>query len=110
MRLVVFFFLILSTAAYGQRKKKAAQESGAIAVGPYFPDDNKYSAKKSKSKGTSLQRYKVQRKSVNKQKRKAERILEGPNYGSVNFFGHKREPVKNKPGKTRYCKECQIWH
>jgi hypothetical protein len=110
MRLLVLLLLLLSTAAYSQRKKKAAQESGAIAVGPYFPDDNKYSGEKSDGKVTSIERYKAQRKSVNKQKRKAERILEGRNYSSVNYFGHKREPVKNKAGKTKYCKECQIWH
>ena len=114
MRLLIICLLLFSTAAYAQRRKKS--DSGAIAIGPYYPEENKYApkAKRGKSKGAitrnSLENYKAQRKFVNKQKRKAERILEGPNYGTVNYFGHKREPVKSKPGKTKYCKECQIWH
>lgn len=113
MRPLLFLLLLmLSAVAYGQRKKKSGQTSGAIAIGPYYPEENKYAPKAKKgSRKVDLQlRYEEQRKKVHKQKRKAERILESPSYGDVGFFGHRSEPRKHKPDKMKWCKTCGIRH
>jgi hypothetical protein len=45
-----------------------------------------------------------------KEKRKAEKIMEKPQYSNPMYFGHKRPPKKRAPNKMKYCKECGIRH
>lgn len=47
---------------------------------------------------------------VAKERKKAERIMEKPQYSDPLYFGHKRPPKKRKPSKMKFCKECGIRH
>ncbi len=117
-RLFFIGFLLLSITSFAQKKKRASKnESQATSVGPYYPEENKYApkAKKVKRKNRGISRNAqenalTQRKSVAKQKRKAEKILEGPDYSNPTYFGHKRLPKKHKAGETKFCKVCGIRH
>lgn len=118
-RTLIILFLLLSSLAYGQKKKKksARDESQATSVGPYYPEENKYvpKSKKGKRRGNGVSReainnYYDQRELVAKQKRKAEKTLEGPNYSDPTYFGHKRPPKKRKPADMKFCKVCGIRH
>ena len=35
---------------------------------------------------------------------------EKPQYSDPTYFGHKNPPKKRKPGKKKFCKECEIVH
>lgn len=111
--------MLTSTFAFAQRKKKGSNApSQTTSVGPFYPDANKYIPKtkrvKKKSKdGISRQAQQnaiARRELTAKQKRKAERTLAGTNYGSPNYFGHKRPPKKSKPEDMKLCKVCGIRH
>lgn len=116
-RLLLLSLCLLTTASYAQRKRKSSKnESQVTSVGPYYPDANKYlpTAKKKKAKGgvsrEAQNNFYAQREAVNKQKRKAEKTLLGPNYGDPTYFGHKRPPKKHKPEDMKLCKVCGIRH
>lgn len=115
-RLIILLLLVANTATFGQKRKSSKNESQTTSVGPYYPDANKYSPKSKRIKSKdgisrqAQQQAKAQRGIVAKQKRKAERILESPNYGSTNYFGHKRTPRKRKPENMKYCNVCGIRH
>jgi hypothetical protein len=111
--------MLLSTFAFAQRKKKGSKAPSQVtSVGPFYPDANKYipKAKRSKNKskdGISRQAQQnavARRELTAKQKRKAERTLAGTNYGSTNYFGHKRPPKKRKPEDMKLCEVCGIKH
>jgi hypothetical protein len=111
--------MLLSTFAFAQRKKKGSKAPSQVtSVGPFFPDANKYipKAKRNKVKskdGISRQAQQnavARRELTAKQKRKAERTLAGTNYGSTNYFGHKRPPKKRKPEDMKLCEVCGIKH
>ncbi|GCC52602.1 hypothetical protein SanaruYs_28390 [Chryseotalea sanaruensis] len=111
--------MLLSSFAFAQRKKKGSRAPSQVtSVGPFYPDANKYIPKakrgKSKSKdGISRQAQQnavARRELTAKQKRKAERTLAGTNYGSINYFGHKRPPKKRKPEDMKLCEVCGIKH
>lgn len=111
--------MLISTFAFAQRKKKASKASSQVtSVGPYYPDANKYVPPKKRGKnkskdGISRQAQEnalARRELTAKQKRKAERTLVGTNYGSTNYFGHKRPPKKRKPEDMKLCEVCGIKH
>lgn len=116
-RLFFIFLIFYASSGYGQgKKRKAASSNETTTVGLYFPSANKYSpkAKRGKSKkGISRNAqhdFYEQRKTVFKQKRKAERILESPDHSNTTYFGHKRPPKKRKPEDMKLCKVCGIRH
>jgi hypothetical protein len=111
--------MLISTFTFAQRKKKASKASSQVtSVGPYYPDANKYVPPKKRGKtkskdGISRQAQQnaiARRELTAKQKRKAERTLVGTNYGSTNYFGHKRPPKKRKPEDIKLCEVCGIKH
>lgn len=65
------------------------------------------------SKGTTYdlqQEYYDRMEQVVKTRRKAEKIMEKPQYSDPMYFGHKRPPKKRKPSRMKFCKECGIRH
>jgi len=115
-RLFLIGFLLLTTACFAQKKNKTSKnESQATSVGPYYPEANKYIPKKKRRKGgltynEAQNDFYDQRQLVAKQKRKAEKILEGPDYSNPTYFGHKRPPKKRSADKMKFCKVCGIRH
>lgn len=114
---LILCMMLISTLAFAQRKKRGAKAPSQVtSVGPFYPDANKYvpKTKRVKSKdGISRQAQenaKARRELTAKQKRKAERTLAGTNYGSTNYFGHKRPPKKRKPEDMKLCEVCGIKH
>lgn len=45
-----------------------------------------------------------------KKYKKIAQEAEKPQYSDPTYFGHKNKPKKRKPGKKKFCKECQIVH
>jgi hypothetical protein len=45
-----------------------------------------------------------------KKYKKIAKEAEKPQYSDPSYFGHKKKPKKRKPGKKKFCKECQIVH
>ena len=43
-------------------------------------------------------------------KKEVSHEAEKPQYSDPAYFGHKSKPKKRKPGKKKFCKECQIVH
>lgn len=43
-------------------------------------------------------------------RKKMLREMEKPRYSDPSYFGHKKPPVKNPPGKKKFCAECGMWH
>ncbi len=39
-----------------------------------------------------------------------EEAREDPSFGDAMYFGHKKKPKKNPPGKRKLCKECGMVH
>ncbi|WP_421871408.1 hypothetical protein [Marinoscillum sp.] len=47
---------------------------------------------------------------VQKQKAKAAKEADKPQYTNPLYFGHKKPPKKRPNGKKKFCKECGLWH
>lgn len=122
LRIILFIvFAFTTSVSYGQfwkKKKKTApvpvQSTQPTALNPFPQKDySPKSAKKSKSKGATYsaeQRYYERIEEVAKERRKAEKLQQKPQYSDPMYFGHKRPPKKRKAGKLKYCKECGIRH
>lgn len=119
--LIILLVLCASTVTFAQSKKKpkkvtAQQQPNSLT--PYFPAENyepekKGKTKKSKSRKVTRnaeQEHEDRMKEVVKAHRKAEKEMLKPQYSDFSYFGHKRKPKKHKPGKMKFCKECEIWH
>lgn len=122
MRLLITLLLIFVTcASFSQSRKKRkdsapeTQQQGPSSVDPGFPKEE-YGPKKSKRKNShgptyeSQSEYEDRMRATVKDKRKAEREMEKPQYSDPTYFGHKRKPKKRSPKNMRYCKECGIRH
>lgn len=107
--------------AFAQSKKKQKKPPGnqpsASSLSPYFPSEDYVPEKKSKSKSKSrkvtynaMDAHEARMKEVVKAHRKAEKESLKPQYSDPTYFGHKRKPKKHKPGKLKFCKECEIRH
>lgn len=57
-----------------------------------------------------MDEHEARMKAVVKDHRKAEKEMLKPQYSDPTYFGHKRKPKKHKPGKMKFCKECEIRH
>jgi hypothetical protein len=109
------------TASFAQSKKKQKEsKSGpqqSTSLSKYFPDEDYVPEKKSKAKSkgrkathNAMDAHEARMKEVVKEHRKAEKERMKPQYSDPSYFGHKRKPKKHKPGKMKFCKECEIRH
>jgi hypothetical protein len=119
-----FFVLILiffSVATFGQSSRKKKQRPKAdekslpapTTLDPNVKQEFREPPKKKKSKGPtyeSEQHYYERMASLEKERRKNERMLDKPQYSDPAYFGHKRPPKRRPPHKMKFCKVCGIRH
>lgn len=118
--LIVLFACISaeSSAQFWKRKKNPEQEATMRqpnSLDPTVFPDKDYAPKASRrsSKGPTYgleEEYYERMEEVVKNRRKAEKLMEKPQYSDPLYFGHKRPPKKRKPSRMKYCKECGIRH
>ena len=120
-RLFVMLILLVTThEGYcqfwkkGKKKEQTLQSAQPNSLNPSYQAEV-YAPKRAKSRKGGIsydarQNYYRRQELVAKEKRKAEREMLKPQYSDPSYFGHKRPPKRNRPGKLRYCKECGIRH
>ncbi|MDH4057319.1 MAG: hypothetical protein OEU76_01075 [Cyclobacteriaceae bacterium] len=83
------------------------------SVEPYYPKEERQPKKIKplrKASYSAVDNFYERKKRVAKANRKAEKELLKPQYSDPSYFGHKKPPKRNPPGKTKYCKECGLRH
>ena len=124
MRKVVYLFLLflgLSVMAQAQSKNKSQTTKGDTYNYRY-----EYNSKPSKKEvrkakkayknsyarqfDVKIEEYEDRMQANAKKYKKLAQEAEKPQYSDPTYFGHKNKPKKRKPGKKKFCKECQIVH
>lgn len=115
-----FLMLILlatsiSGLAYGQTSSATDNSLRPRAAQSSFPSKKEIAkrekrAMKPKTNIDLQKEYYERVETVAKERRKAARIMQKPQYSDPMFFGHKRLPKKRAPKDMRFCKECGIRH
>jgi hypothetical protein len=124
MRKVVYLFLLflgLSVMAQAQTKNKSRTTKGDT-----YNYRSEYNAKPSKKEvrkakkayknsyarqfDVKIEEYEDRMQANAKKYKKLAQEAEKPQYSDPTYFGHKNKPKKRKPGKKKFCKECQIVH
>lgn len=119
--LIILLLVCSSTVAFSQskknQKKSKSPQQQATSLSPYFPSEDYQPEKKGKTKSKSnkvthnaMDEHEDRMKAVVKDHRRAEKEMLKPQYSDPSYFGHKRKPKKHKPGKMKFCKECEIRH
>jgi hypothetical protein len=119
--LILLLIIFACSASFAQSKKKQKKgknsQQQSTSLSPYFPSEDYQPEKKGKSKSKSrkatynaIDEHEDRMKQVVKAHRKAEKESLKPQHSDPTYFGHKRKPKKNKPGKMKFCKECEIRH
>jgi hypothetical protein len=57
-----------------------------------------------------IEEYEDRMQANAKKYKKMSKDMKKPQYSDPSYFGHKNKPKKRKPGKKKFCKECQIVH
>lgn len=117
--LIILLIICAGTASFAQSKKKQkktkSSQQQSTSLSPYFPSEDYEPEKKGKNKSrkvtyNAMDEHEDRMKAVVKGHRKAEKERMKPQYADPTYFGHKRKPKKSKPGKMKFCKECEIRH
>ncbi len=124
MHKVVYLFLLflsLSVMAQAQTKNKSQTTKGDIYN--YRSEYNAKTSKKDQRKAkkayknsyarqfdVKIEEYEDRMQANAKKYKKLAQEAEKPQYSDPTYFGHKNKPKKRKPGKKKFCKECQIVH
>jgi hypothetical protein len=117
--IALLMFVMFAGIARAQSEEQNAEEKkqgNANSLEPYYPKEKqvpKKAKKKSSSRGAtyeSEQQYYDRMAKVFKEKEKAEKEMQKPQYANPMYFGHKRPPKKRKPGKMKFCRECGLKH
>lgn len=119
MRLLTITLLCIvvgeGLAQSSKKKKNSVAQANAqpSSVEPLYPEKT-YQPKKQKPTGKvtydARDDFYDQVERVAKAYRKAEKEMRKPQYSDPSYFGHKKPPKRNPPGKLKYCKECGIRH
>jgi hypothetical protein len=119
--IVLLAFTCSASFAQSKRNKRKrvepeqTQTTQPTALNPSEPK-KEYVPKAAKKKPTKGATYTAEAKFYERQEQlerareKEEKEKAKPQYSDPMYFGHKRPPKKNKPGKMKYCKECGIKH
>jgi hypothetical protein len=119
VRLICVLFLIgfpLLLSAQDHTPRRPDSRSPGEQSGTYGSGIRKSqkSARKSPAYSYSFDRLvaeQQQRMAANsRERKKMAREMEKPQYSDPSYFGHKKQPVKNPPGKKKFCKECGLRH
>lgn len=124
MSKVIYLFLLflsLSVVAQAQSQKK-----NRTSKGDSYNYRTEYNAKPSKKEikkakkaykssyarqfDIKIKEYEDRMQANAKKYKKIAQEAEKPQYSDPTYFGHKNKPKKRKPGKKKFCKECQIVH
>ena len=116
---VLFFILIGCYYAEAQSNEKYQTSKGDEYK--IFESDSKAGKKnkkrkKSKDKSLSqefdkkIEEYEERMEANAKKYKRMSKEMQKPQYSDPGYFGHKKKPKKRKPGKKKFCKECQIVH
>jgi hypothetical protein len=119
--LLVFLFCAALESQGQVRKKARKQQQESSEQQPTSLDpssasmEKQYAPKAARkaSKGPTYgleQQYYERMETVEKERRKSEKMMEKPQYSDPLYFGHKRPPKKHKPSKMKFCKVCGIRH
>ena len=118
--LLILFFSLVAGFSHAQSSRKKSNESKKVQEldrGATYSIDQKKSKKKKKSKYSISkqldQRFKEYEKrmpATDKKYAKMEKEMKKPQYSDPSYFGHKKKPKKRRPGKKKFCKECQMVH
>ena len=117
--ILMAFVSVDASAQFWKRKKKKAETENAVphpnSLDPSVSVNRQYEPKEAKrsAKGPTYglqQEFYERMEQVAKDRRKAEKLMEKPQYSDPVYFGHKRPPKKRKPSRMKYCKECGIRH
>lgn len=57
-----------------------------------------------------VKEYEERMEAKAKEYKKLAKLMEKPQYSDPSYFGHKHKPKKRKPGKRKFCRECEIVH
>lgn len=112
---LVVFPLLLSAQGNTPRPRPDSRNPGEQS-GTYGSSIRKSqkSGRKSPAYSYSFDRLvaeQQQRMAANtRERKKMVREMEKPQYTEPAYFGHKKPPIKNPPGKKKFCKECGLWH
>ncbi len=113
---LLFILLGIGTISFAQsdnKKKEKSADRGAT-----YGQDYKGSGYKDKKKVTynnldfdkKVEEYEVRMEANVKKQKKIAKEMEKPQYSDPSYFGHKKKPKKRKPGKRKFCKECELVH
>lgn len=121
---VVYLFLLflgLSVMVQAQTKKKYQTTKGDSYNyrSEYNSKPSKKEVKKAKKAyknsyarqfDVKIEEYEDRMQANAKKYKKLSHEAKKPQYSDPAYFGHKSKPKKRKPGKKKFCKECQIVH
>ncbi|MFK7901024.1 MAG: hypothetical protein AB8B61_09740 [Cyclobacteriaceae bacterium] len=114
-KIVISFFLSLVFLVSCQKKTivSSTAKYGANG-GSSFNANTDYAARlKSANKkviSTLDEKYAAQQEFNKKKYKKINKMKKEKKYNDPTYFGHKKPPIKNPPGKKKLCKECNMWH
>ena len=116
---LLFMGLSILVQAQSQKKNQTSKGDSYNYRTEYNSKPSKKEIRKAKKayKGSYARQFDVKieeyedRMQANAKKyKKIAQEAEKPQYSDPTYFGHKKKPKKRKPGKKKFCKECQIVH
>lgn len=114
---LLYLLLIFVVPAFGQKKQpEPPRQNNPSSLSPEVPARSTHPPKASRKKSSGKVTYSLEEQyydrvlSVAKERRRAEKVMQKPQYSDPMYFGHKRPPRKRPPGKMKYCRECGLRH
>jgi len=123
LKVVYLFLLFLSLSVLAQAQSKNKNQTSKGDAYNYRSEYNKKPSKKEVKKAkkaykgsyarqfdVKIKEYEDRMQANAKKYKKISQQADKPQYSDPGYFGHKNKPKKRKPGKKKFCKECQIVH
>jgi hypothetical protein len=123
VKVIYLFLLFLSLSVVAQAQ---SQNKSRTSKGDSYNYRTEYNSKPSKKEikkakkayknsyarqfDIKIKEYEDRMQANAKKYKKIAQEAEKPQYSDPTYFGHKNKPKKRKPGKKKFCKECQIVH
>lgn len=121
-KLIYIGFLLIFISAFSQAQttypKRTSKGESYSKKSEYSIISKKSSKKAKKAYKNSytgqfdkkIEEYEDRMQANAKKYKKMAKGMKNPQYSDPSYFGHKNKPKKRKPGKKKFCKECQIVH
>lgn len=111
--LMVFFSLVLAGSAQSTRDVQGPPKAPA----PRYQAQKKSNRSfflfrmfQKKPPQNEVEAFRQKMEETYKQKAKARKKANDPQFTDPLYFGHKKPPKKRPPGKRKFCKECGMSH